>query len=252
MFSGLERVSEKRRGKKEKIASDETPASPVLEKASTNVISDENQSETVLSDLKDMVSDLSQSFSEREAPVSETQKEAPVIKPNHQATQAPIAAPKTAGIDSRVKAILPPWMEKAWRWVSPDDPELLEVELEVGTREKRVVCGVVVGDGMRGRDRHFHLVQIWIDGYRRYPDAQSLAEAEFDVGSQVEELPVQPGQGAYGLRKIIEVRSLEDEVVLEDQHVLQLALLRMMDGREVAERASVHLLPTGNLAFVAA
>lgn len=130
MFSGLERLSEKRRGKKEKIASDETPTSPILENSSASVISDENQTGNVLSDLKDMVSDLSESLSEREAPVSETQKELPAIKPKHQAIQAPIAAPKTVGIDLRVKAILPPWMEKAWRWVSPDDPELLEEWLQ--------------------------------------------------------------------------------------------------------------------------
>jgi hypothetical protein len=126
VFSGLERVSEKRRGKKEKIASDETQSSPVLENASESITSDENQTENVLSDLKEMVSDISKSLVEEKSPVSDTQKEIPVIRPSHQTTQAPVATPKTTGIDSRVKAILPPWMEKAWRWVSPDDPELLE------------------------------------------------------------------------------------------------------------------------------
>ncbi|MFX0113077.1 MAG: hypothetical protein ACFFB3_00870 [Candidatus Hodarchaeota archaeon] len=127
----MERVSERPKEKKKKASSDEASASDVSKDTTT---------ENVLSELKDLVSDLSQDTIEKSAansdlsqqlvstaPVSEIpKKEESLASAALPTSQATTATSRTSKIDPRVRTILPPWMEKAWRWVTPDDPELRE------------------------------------------------------------------------------------------------------------------------------
>jgi hypothetical protein len=139
VLSGLERVREKQKGKKDKTTSSETPSDVISEESSTEVAPEETLTNDVLSELQGMVTDLSKSVSEKKAPlqdqeqqqipappVSEIQKDKPTVRPIPQDSQAPIVTREAKTIDPRIKAVLPPWMEKAWRWVTPDDPDLLE------------------------------------------------------------------------------------------------------------------------------
>ncbi|MFW9914595.1 MAG: hypothetical protein ACFFGZ_03200 [Candidatus Thorarchaeota archaeon] len=139
----MERVREKEKPKKDKATSNEAPSDVISEDSPTGPVSEETLTEDVLTELQGMVTELSKSVSEKKAtqpdqtqqPISEPstseiQKEKPIVSPIPQESPAPAVVAKAKAIDPRIKAILPPWMEKAWRWVTPDDPDLLEQWLQ--------------------------------------------------------------------------------------------------------------------------
>ncbi len=120
-FDGLERLREKPKSKKEKDTSNETSPSDIL------------------SELEEMVADLTktpESSDTQSVEVSPTKltdsttalsKKPDTVIPTTLPVQQvpPIEHPKKK-FDDAVKEILPQWIQKAWRWITPDDAELLE------------------------------------------------------------------------------------------------------------------------------